>query len=207
MKILFYGDSIMFGQGVSYTETWINRVTNMLNVIDYIDEIVVENISVSGRTSREALIDFPRFVQNSGADVLVIQFGLNDCNYWQTDKGVPRVNINSFYNNLLEMADRAKMNNISQTIFLTNHPISKLIDVSDIEINLEENNKLYNQKIMNLAYKNNIMVIDIHAQLSKHENKEFLSSDGIHLTKDGNIHYANIVYYNLSEFLRKQSIN
>lgn len=202
MKILFYGDSIMFGQGVSYTETWINKVTNMLNQSNYKDEIVVENISVSGRTSREALIEFPRFVQSSGADILVIQFGLNDCNYWQTDKGVNRVNIESFYYNLIEMAKRAKRSGIDSVVYLTNHPISKKIMIANDLINLEEHNLQYNQKILDLAtIENYIHIIDIHNEISNHDFVDFISSDGIHLSKNGNNLYAEIVFNKLKDII------
>ena len=47
-----------------------------------------------------AALPYPYDVQSHEVDVLVVGFGMNDCNYWMTDKGVPRVSQNAFRANL-----------------------------------------------------------------------------------------------------------
>lgn len=202
MKILFYGDSIMFGQGVSTLDTWINQFAMRIEKGPNIANIIVENFSVSGRTTREALIDFPRFVQPSNAEILVIQFGLNDCNYWLTDNGVQRVNIDSFYYNLTEMADRALKNGVKQVIFNTNHPISKTIPINGDQIDLESANLQYNQKILKMgSYSSNVHVLDVHKMLLGSNKNTYLSKDGIHLSQNGNILYSEFFFNFIMEIL------
>jgi lysophospholipase L1-like esterase len=194
MKILFYGDSIMFGQGVTTIDSWISIISQELKNRYSNHQIIVENISVNGRTSREALIDFPRFVQNSKADIVFFQFGLNDLNYWQTDNGIQRVNINSFYYNLEEMVFRSKANGIRTIVLLTNHPVNKIIRVNDKNITLEEQNIRYNDKIRSSQnVHDNVFVIDIHSKIASLQINDYLSIDGIHLTKNGNQIYSKIV--------------
>ena len=64
--------------------------------------------AVSGDTTRQGLERFPTEVQSERPDVITIQFGLNDCNRWQTDGGLPRVSELAFEANLLEMVGRAR---------------------------------------------------------------------------------------------------
>ena len=52
---------------------------------------------------------YPRDVQEAQPDLLTIQFGLNDCNCWETDRGVPRVSEAAFVANLIEMIDRGRV--------------------------------------------------------------------------------------------------
>lgn len=141
----------------------------------------------------DALIDFPRFVQNSNAEILVIQFGLNNCNYWLTDNGVQRVNIDSFYYNLTEMVDWALKNGVKKVIFNTNHPISKTLTINGNTIDLERESMLYNQKILKMqSHNSNIHVLDIHIMLQDKDKNSYLSKDGIHLSQNGNVLYSEI---------------
>jgi len=82
LKLTFFGDSICVGQGVSIYRDWITRIAESLD--SYVRgkgfDVLVKNSSVSGRTARQVLEDMPYHIQSSGVDLLVIQFGLNDCN-------------------------------------------------------------------------------------------------------------------------------
>ena len=104
MKLFFFGDSICNGQFVNINEGFVNKISNKLKKSK--KKIFVTNNSVDGRTTRQALEDMPFQIQRHKPEILYIQFGLNDCNFWLTDKGLPRVSLDSFKANLSEIIDR-----------------------------------------------------------------------------------------------------
>ncbi len=95
MSVVCFGDSITYGEHVPREKTW-------PALLGY------QNKGVCSDTTRLALERFPADVQASGAETVLIQFGFNDCNRWDTDGGLPRVSPQAFKANLLEMVDRAK---------------------------------------------------------------------------------------------------
>ena len=77
---------------------WVTRVAGQLEDLanETGREIVVANASVNGTTTRQALERMGYEVQSHGVDVLIVQFGMNDCNFWETDRGLPRVSPEAF---------------------------------------------------------------------------------------------------------------
>ena len=84
MNLIFFGDSICTGQFVSPHQTWVSMISSS------IPSVTVFNHSINGDITRTALERMPHDVQEIGPDIIYIQFGMNDCNYWQTDRGLPR---------------------------------------------------------------------------------------------------------------------
>jgi len=83
IRIFFFGDSICFGQGVSPHFTWVTRLSRALDErLSSRADVLTQNPSVNGNTTRMALERMPYDVQSHAPDVLYIQFGLNDCNGW-----------------------------------------------------------------------------------------------------------------------------
>lgn len=109
MKIVAFGDSITYGDTGDHKQPHPRRWTTLL--AEKTGHEVV-NKGVNGDTTRLALERFPADVQESGADVVLIQFGYNDCNHWDTDHGLPRVSLGAFRENLEEMVGRARQFNI-----------------------------------------------------------------------------------------------
>jgi lysophospholipase L1-like esterase len=100
MKIICIGDSITYGQNVASNEAW-PAVLAMLTGHD------VRNEGVCGDTTRLALERFPKTVQLHNPDMVVIQFGHNDCNFWESDpQGIARVSKSSYAANVKEMVTR-----------------------------------------------------------------------------------------------------
>lgn len=112
--IVCFGDSITYGQGL-----W-DQAQAFPALLEEALGVPVLNRGYCGDTTRVALERFPRDVQESGAEKVVIQFGHNDCNVWQSDNGRPRVNQPSFISNLIEMRERADAFGI-WTVFLAPH--------------------------------------------------------------------------------------
>ena len=84
IKIVFFGDSITYGQYVDPKYTWTTIITNNLSKNK---ECIFFRNAISGETSRQLLLRFPRDIQDIKPNIITIQCGLNDCNYWQTDNG------------------------------------------------------------------------------------------------------------------------
>ena len=198
IKINFFGDSICFGQGVSIIHGWVPRIAGELNRIfnEKKFSINIANNAVNGRTTRQALESMPYEIQSSSPDLLIIQFGMNDCNYWATDNGVPRVNINSFKNNLIEIIDRAKTFNVSQIILNTNHPTTRNTPFEYADCSYQDSNERYNQMIREVSNEiDDITLNDIEKDLNLFikKNKESLSSflldDELHLSIKGHDFY------------------
>ena len=110
LKVFFFGDSICFGQGVSPQHIWVCRIAAALEERfgDRIDP-VVQNPSINGNTTRQALERIAYDVQSHAPQIVLTQFGMNDCNGWETDKGHPRVSKCAFRANLSEIIDRCRV--------------------------------------------------------------------------------------------------
>ena len=98
LKLAFFGDSICVGQGISIHEGWVVKISKELTRISSENKLnfFISNSSVNGRTTRQALESMPYEIQNQNYQILIIQFGMNDCNFWETDYGVPRVSKQAF---------------------------------------------------------------------------------------------------------------
>jgi lysophospholipase L1-like esterase len=143
INVIFFGDSICHGQFVSPHKTWVNRISSELYAIN--PDTVVLNPSHSGDTTRMALEKMPFDVQSHGVDLIFIQFGINDSNFWDSDRGMPRVSERAFEANLHEIISRAK-NFGAKIVFLnTNHPITKKITLNRKLIELQAGSSKYNE--------------------------------------------------------------
>ena len=113
---------------------------------------------------------------------------MNDCNYWTSDKGLPRVSKESYRANLNEMITRAKVFNIKKIIFIGSDAVTKKITS---RLTLEESRREYNEIFKEVAQNRQITYIDIESQFDY--NNEYLLEDGIHLSEKGHIKYAEII--------------
>ena len=185
IKIIFFGDSITYGQYIDPKYTWTTIIAN--NLIKNKELITFRN-AVSGETSRQLLLRYSRDVQEIKPDILTIQCCLNDCNYWKTDKGLPRVSKKSYRANLNEMIDRAEAFNIKKIIFIGSHPVTKKITGP---ITLEDSRREYNHIFKEVSENRQITYIDVESQFDNID--EYLLQDGIHLSEKGHIKYAEII--------------
>lgn len=203
LRVTFFGDSTCVGQGVSIYHGWVTRIAQDLDALGarYGREVLVSNASVNGRTTRQALEDMPYHVQNAGVDIIVVQFGLNDCNYWATDKGLPRVSLDAFTANMREIMDRARNFGAKHILVNSNHPTSRTQTImAHTDIAYETSNKRYNQAIRSLAAN---APADVHFQdMEQHFNalvaagtpiERLLLADGLHLSHAGHEAYFNVM--------------
>lgn len=200
VKITFFGDSIFVGQGVSIYRGWVTRIAEFLDEYgkETGQEFLVTNASVNGRTTRQALEDMPYTVQSHGVDILVVQFGLNDCNYWATDRGLPRVSVGAFIENLKEIIQRGRRFGARKIILNNSHPTSRVNElIPGAQITYEDSNREYSHAINEMAQSLGPDVIfqDVYKYFSKlmaeHEwgIDRYLLSDGLHLNLAGHDAY------------------
>ena len=195
-KIFFFGDSICFGQGVSLHRGWVPRLAHFLS--EKFDgrqlETLVINSSINGSTTRQALERMPYDIQTHRPDLLIVQYGMNDCNYWQTDGGLPRVSPGGFQANLNEILERAFTFGTSKVILNTNHPTARRQEaMTNTHLTYEDSNRQYNQLIREVGVQWDERVVlndmeNIFLQYMKERDetlKDLLLPDQLHLSEEG----------------------
>ncbi|MBT3604113.1 MAG: SGNH/GDSL hydrolase family protein [Candidatus Latescibacteria bacterium] len=190
MTIVFFGDSICFGEKVNPHKTWIARLSAEFEK-RFDNDLLVINASINGNTTRLALERMPSDVQKYNPQLLFIQFGMNDCNFWQTDQGLPRVSPKAFLANLNEITDRG-LNFGAQHIFVqTNHPTLRTTPFEYANKSYEESNAHYNEIIRAFAdMRTEVRLIDMAEAWSEQLQKgtmlsDLLLDDELHLSIQG----------------------
>ncbi|MFA5033440.1 MAG: SGNH/GDSL hydrolase family protein [bacterium] len=198
IRICYFGDSITYGFGDGsesrdITKRWTSIIDDGLKKYKKQDILFNNiNLGVNGDTTRNGL-ERLKDIYVFNPDIITIQFGMNDCNYWLSDNGFPRVNPMSFEYNLLELIEKCYTSGIKEIILSTNHliPIRKLM-LNNKDYN--ENNRYYNSIIRKVAKKTNTILCDIEALFDKASKDKsfFLNENGkrLHLSQKGNELYA-----------------
>lgn len=196
VTVVFMGDSITEGQYVSPPERWVDIVGDELQraYLQHPANLLVLVRGVSGETTRQGLERFPAAVQAAAPDVMTLQFGLNDCNCWATDLGLPRVSLAAYRANLVEMIERARKFGTQEIILSNNHTTLR----RKVLLNgrsLEEQRMAYNAVAKDVARETGVTFCDIDAafaSLSDGELSEDLLPfpDWLHLSPAGHRRYA-----------------
>ena len=74
--VLVVGDSLSAAYGIRLDQGWVNRLQSQLTVAGY-PQIVV-NASISGDTSRNALVRLPATLEAHEPEVVIVELGGND---------------------------------------------------------------------------------------------------------------------------------
>ncbi len=172
--IVCIGDSITVGQHLDPPDVpWPVQLNG--------ERVIVA--AVPGDTTRLGLERFPRDVQIHEPDVVVIQFGHNDCNRWETDRGLPRVSPEAYAANLAEMIDRCRAFGAVPYLCTLTPSTRSEQHAKDVE--------LYDVILREVAHRNGVPVIDVRAAFLS--SKESLLIDGLHLSGEGHRLYARTV--------------
>ena len=193
---MFFGDSITAGQYVSPEHHWTTLLRRRLANDPEFGPVQFSVGAVSGDTSRGALERFPHDVQSMHPHVVLIQFGLNDCNRWQTDRGLPRVSEHAFEANLLEMVERARRFGATKVVLSTNHPTLRST-VFDDGTTYQECCVRYNEIIRSTSERAVTDLHDVEKGFAPHEAslEELLlpTPDVLHLSIAGHRVYAELL--------------
>jgi lysophospholipase L1-like esterase len=148
----------------------------------------------------------PYEVQSQSPDVMLIQFGMNDCNIWASDRGHPRVSAPAFEANLREIIQRAFLFSCRTLILNSNHPSARdQVPLPGSSTTYESQNRLYNEIIRQVARSDpRVLFNDIEAQFhqrtrgQRHDILRFLLPDLLHLSEEGHDLYFDSVYPRLA---------
>ncbi len=192
------GDSITEGQYVDPSLRWTSvlegRLTKSLGAGS--TELLVLNRGISGETTRQGLERFPAAVQEAVPDVVMIQFGMNDCNCWQSDRGLPRVSEQAFTANLREMIERCHRFDVRETILATNPCTLRRAALDSGEI-YEHANARYSELVREVASAAGVTLCDIRSSFEELSDDELTpmlqpAPDLLHLTPEGHRFYADV---------------
>lgn len=173
MSVVCIGDSVTFGQHLDPgLDPWPLRIGAV-------------GRGISGETTRQALERWPRDVQENPANVTVIQYGHNDANCWQTDRGLPRVSLDAYRANLAEMVHRCRM--FDTTPMLCN------IVPSRKNPGYDEDVAEYSAALEQVAARMHVELVDVREAFLALDLDRLLMGDGLHLTDDGHAVYAHAV--------------
>lgn len=210
MDIYFFGDSISFGQGISVDLGWVTKLSERLRKDFPEQDITTINSSINGNTTRMALERMPYDIQSHHVDILMVGFGMNDCNYWESDKGIPRVSPTAFEANLKEIIQRAFHFGAQVVILRTNHPSPRKAMMINTRLTYAESNANYNKIIRKVADENkNVEFVDMeqafidYCQQSGVSLDELVLPDQVHLSKKGHEVYLETFYPKLKECINK----
>lgn len=209
-RVVFFGDSICYGEKVSPHKTFVVRLSEEVEK-EFGGRFYVDNPSVSGNTTRMALERMPQAVQKLGLSLMVLQFGLNDCNFWETDRGLPRVSPEAFRCNLHEIIDRARNFGAVKIILNTNHPTSRTKNFDYCQRRYEDGNLAYNEIIRRVAgERDDCVLVDMEMSFREYLDsdqslrlEDLLLDDQLHLSCIGHEVYFRTLKPVLMEELRK----
>jgi lysophospholipase L1-like esterase len=171
--IVAIGDSITAGQGLHPASAWPYRIPGR----------TIYAAGVPGDTTRLGLERFPRDVQAHEPEAVIIQFGHNDANRWQTDRGLPRVSEAAFLANLVEMVARCRaFDAVPYLCTLTPTWRSEALTRDTFR---------YNDIVREVAFSRDVALIDVRAAFGNGEGA--LLDDGLHLSDAGQLLFAQTV--------------
>ena len=195
-KVFFFGDSICFGQGISPHKVWVTRVAAALASTVSDLAFTVQNPSINGNTTRMALERMAYDVQAHRPDVLIVQFGMNDCNVWESDRGHQRVSPDAFVANLAEIIDRGRLNGAREVLLGVNHPTTRTTAMlPHTKITYDDSNRQYNSLIRGVAKAKGAVLVDMEKAVAQAvangtRSAEFVLEDGLHLSEAGHDIYV-----------------
>jgi len=156
-SLYILSDSTGVGQYVTLHKTWAVLLSKHLE-----GRYIVQNASRNGETSRQALERLVPDVLRYEPDLVYVQYGSNDANIWETDRGLPRVLAEEFEQNITSIVKRCWQFG-AKVILGSNHTGA------------------YNH-IFGIAHSVDYLV--------EHNCKgDYLMSDGVHLNERGHLLY------------------
>jgi acyl-CoA thioesterase-1 len=194
------GDSITYGQYIEPTHRWTSTIDERLRTRFQDVSFETYNRGVSGGTTLMGLARFPTDVQELEPQIMTLQFGLNDCNCWDSDRGLPRVSEEAFRANLIEMIGRARRFGAREIVLSTNHRTLRLDVLPSGEV-YEDANARYSDIIREVAADAGVTLCDMRSVFEPFDETTLASlllpaPDVLHLSEEGNrVYFEAILPY------------
>jgi lysophospholipase L1-like esterase len=200
IRIVCFGDSVTkgpFGGG------WVAKLQKRLDGWQK-DKFKVLNKGGHGDTTALGLDRIERDVFCYLPGVVLVEFGINDSNYRPWSR-VPRISIEEFKKNLREF-HRVITSSGGKCIFIVNHNPADDAKKKPIQGNgksVSMNLAPYNDAIRETARSLGAAIIDMSSMMDKQnaDSARFVGEDGVHLSKNGNEIYAEVVFEKLRTIL------
>ena len=198
IRVVHMGDSITEGQYIDPSVRWTSLIARRLADTFGEDAFVSLNRGISGETTRMGLERYPRDVQQAEPDLMTLQFGLNDCNCWDTDRGVARVSEAAFTANLVEMIDRARVFGARRIIIATNHRTLRRLVLPSGEV-FEDASARYSELVRGVAEQTAVVLCDMRQAFERFSDAELDKlllpfPDHLHLSPEGHEVYADAIW-------------
>lgn len=157
-RILWLGDSILLGTGVTYFETLSYKLEEYLNRKVYAQEIEVVNFSSAGFSIYDEWLEYLRIGENLEPDMVIITISSHDAEFFRLPEGskgvehfwdADSINLQYFKLIIKEISDFSKINKLSV-----------IITFCDYFVPIDLKKKAYS-KIMRLCEENNLDFLNI----------------------------------------------
>ncbi|MDZ7295727.1 MAG: SGNH/GDSL hydrolase family protein, partial [candidate division KSB1 bacterium] len=185
MNVICFGDSITQAGDCAEGDRWPTVLQIALD--DWrVGVYHVYNRGVNGNTTADGLARFAKDVLPLLPGVLIVEFGINDCNHAPWGR-VPAVGVEEYRKNLREF-HRVCRAQKSVCVLVANHPLSRARLAQGNGRTLHVNLQPYNEAVRQLAAELRAPLVDIPRMMEERAIKlaDFVQEDGIHLTAQGN---------------------
>lgn len=189
LRLVVTGDSISKGQNLPQSLSWPSVIETNFRFSSM--GIEIDNVSKNGRTSSDGLQNFLFEVCYGEIICVVIQFGINDSNYWLSDNGCPRVSVDNYIKNITSMVEHCLNYDPKVKIIIQdNHFCTKRISIGEHVMSLGNSTMEYNEALAN----SEILLGHPNVYLLKYSeffgainssSVRLLQDDGVHLTHTG----------------------
>ncbi len=196
-NIVCFGDSITEGNEFPVELRWPSLLQEILDEYQP-GKFSVHNKGADGDTTALALDRFSEDVLPLLPGMVLVQFGLNDANVYDWARR-PRVSIYEFKKNLREFYSSI-IRHKGTCIFIVNHAIGDVRGKQGNRKSFYDNFLPYNETIRYVADKLDTPCIDIYEMIRERgiNIDYFVSLDKMHLTLEGNMKYAAMVYESIT---------
>jgi len=199
-RIVCFGDSITHGAEFEPAQRWTTLLQQKLDACQPC-AWQVYNHGVGGNTTAQGFDRFGADVMLLLPAVVLVQFGFNDANVynWTT---MPRIGLTEYTGNLREF-HRLITGRGGECVFIVNHTIAAIDGCQGNDLRYSDNFAPYETALRDLVSELDASSIDLAAMMRETDVDlhRLLAEDGLHLSVEGNVFYADMVFDALTQQL------
>jgi lysophospholipase L1-like esterase len=199
-RIVCFGDSVTFGWNLNYENSYPSQLEQLLKK-DF-SQIKVINSGIGGNTIIDANKRFDKDVLNFKPDIVIVNFGLNDGMIAVNAPNIDIKDFENYYNDLIKKLQSGDL----KIIILGINPVTELFPENESESYRKKQREIYeiyNEKIFEIARKNNLAYINLWEEFNKDTDlEEYIQIDGIHPNEKGSNLIAELIY----EIIKKEGL-
>lgn len=195
--LVCFGDSITECAGYSETDRWPARLAFLLESRSP-GKFNVHNRGIGGNTTALALDRIDRDVLPLLPGIVLIEFGINDA-YVFPGHRIPRVSLHDYGRNIREIV--RLVSEKGRPVVILNHPVTgeQHLHRQGNGGSIANNLAPYQDALREIVCGQRLACVDLPRLFREQDISPelFLSSDGVHLSPEGNGIYARLVFEDL----------